>query len=197
MAAAVLLRMRRGGKQKSERGGEREAGAGGSLGPRASVEVARLREEAAEGLNPPRPHQRRVGPRVLRFLGEALRSNGRMHERLVGELGVVLTDLRMSPDLRTAFVQWSAFSGAEERAGRELSAAAGLLRRKLRRLGLKYTPQVVFRSGRLTLQQAQVEEAFARIRSMNEEDEQERSRIAGVRGEEDGRGGGGVPENNK
>jgi len=148
--------------------------------------VARLRAEAEAGDPALHPLQRRVGPRVLVGLGEALRSHGRLHERLVGDLGVAFTDLRMSTDLRKAFVQWTAFSGAEQRAGRELGAAAGLLRRKLRRLGLKHTPELVFRSGRMTVEQARVEEAFARIHAegLDGGPEEGKGPVGGGEGEE-------------
>ena len=101
-------------------------------------------------------------------LGAALR---REPGGLLHELGVTFTDVRMAPDLRKAFVRWTAFAGQEAAAERGLRRAAGGMRRAINRIArFKYTPELHFRreAGAASEERRRLEEAFARLERARE-----------------------------
>jgi ribosome-binding factor A len=91
------------------------------------------------------PSQRaeRVGRLILRELSQIVDSN-------VGDPRlslVTFTDVKMTPDLRTAHVYFSSLVGADgrEEAATALKKACGYIRRELgHRLSLRYVPQLRF-----------------------------------------------------
>ena len=107
--------------------------------------------------------QRRAARQVQEALGAALR---REPGGLLHQLGVTFTDVRMAPDLRKAFVRWTAFAGQEAAAERGLRRAAGGMRRAINRIArFKYTPELHFRreAGAASEERRRLEEAFARL----------------------------------
>ena len=76
----------------------------------------------------------------------------------------------MSPDMRRAYVLWTALPGHEERMERELARSAVPLRSAMATLvGLKHTPALHFRRSVVTEEATRMEEAWTRLDREREE----------------------------
>lgn len=83
---------------------------------------------------------------------------------LLDDSAFSLLEVRMTPDLRRAYVLWSARAGAEERSQRELARAAVPLRSAVAKLvGLKHTPELHFRCASVSNEEQQLNDAFLAI----------------------------------
>lgn len=121
-------------------------------------------------------HRARVGAAVLRALAAA---SGPRALGLDGS-ALSLTEVRMSPDLRRAYVLWGCRPGAEERCERALARAAAPLRAAVARLvGLRHTPELHFRcgsGGAAAEERGRFDEAWARLDAEREAEEEEEGR---------------------
>ena len=120
----------------------------------------------ASGRSPPAatglgltPLQVKAGAKVHRALCEALHS-GSLASRFLQGSGFSFLEVRMSPDLRRAYVRWSVMEGHEELMERELARSAVPLRSCVATLvGLKHTPELHFR--RMREGESEQEKSFA------------------------------------
>lgn len=103
-----------------------------------------------------------VASRVHAALSRALLKDAALHDSLVKQLGLSVSDVRVSPDCLKAFILYESFTGQTQPLQRELQRSVGRLRMALgRELGARHVPRLEFRLDRLSREQAALEQAFA------------------------------------
>lgn len=88
----------------------------------------------------------KVGERVRHILSELL-ARGEVHDDVVSAANIVVTEVRMTPDLRhaTAYIKPLLGAGEDEVVHALRQNTAFLQREVARRLGLKFAPKLKFR----------------------------------------------------
>jgi ribosome-binding factor A len=125
--------------------------------------MARRRASAGPGQS---QRQLRVGEGLRHVLAELL-MRGEIHDPVIAEAHLTVSEVRMTPDLRHALVFVTELGG-ELRAevSRALARAAPRLRGKVaRRLHLKYAPELSFRADTSFREAARIEALLAEERS--------------------------------
>jgi ribosome-binding factor A len=125
--------------------------------------MARRRGPAGAGQS---QRQLRVGEGLRHVLAELL-LRGEIHDPLIAEAHLTISEVRMTPDLRHALVFVTELGG-ELRAevSRALARAAPRLRGEAaRRLHLKYAPELSFRADTSFREAARIEALLAEERS--------------------------------
>jgi ribosome-binding factor A len=125
--------------------------------------MARRRASAGPGQS---QRQLRVGEGLRHVLAELL-MRGEIHDPVIAEAHLTVSEVRMTPDLRHALVFVTELGG-ELRAevSRALARAAPRLRGEVaRRLHLKYAPELSFRADTSFREAARIEALLAEERS--------------------------------
>jgi ribosome-binding factor A len=125
--------------------------------------MARRRASAGPGQS---QRQLRVGEGLRHVLAELL-MRGEIHDPVIAEAHLTVSEVRMTPDLRHAMVFVTELGG-ELRAevSRALARAAPRLRGEVaRRLHLKYAPELSFRADTSFREAARIEALLAEERS--------------------------------
>lgn len=117
-----------------------------------------------ERIWPASPRQQKVASRVIRALESALCETPFL-ETMVKQYGFCVEEVRMSPDMLTAFVLWSAHPEYELSTQKELQQRMSKLRVAMgRALKAKHVPRLEFRLNQLTASQEAVEHELKRLR---------------------------------
>ncbi|KAL0053825.1 hypothetical protein WJX82_011373 [Trebouxia sp. C0006] len=118
-----------------------------------------------EQIWPASPRQQKVASRVLRALEYAL-SEPPFLETLIKTYGVCIEEVRMSPDMLTAYVLWSGHPDCEEPAQNELQSRLSKIRVSVgKALKARHVPKLEFRLNQLTESQAAVEQELDRLKA--------------------------------
>lgn len=125
--------------------------------------MARRRAPAGPGQS---QRQLRVGEGLRHVLAELL-LRGEIHDPLIAEAHLTVSEVRMTPDLRHALVFVTELGGdLRAEVSRALARAAPRLRGEVgRRLHLKYAPELSFRADTSFREAARIEALLAEERS--------------------------------
>ncbi|KAL0034407.1 hypothetical protein WJX79_000698 [Trebouxia sp. C0005] len=118
-----------------------------------------------EQIWPASPRQQKVASRVLRALEYAL-SEPPFLESLIKTYGVCIEEVRMSPDMLTAYILWSGHPDCEEPAQHELQSRLSKIRVSVgKALKARHVPKLEFRLNQLSESQAAVEQELDRLKA--------------------------------
>ena len=84
--------------------------------------------------------------------------------------GVTLTNVKVTPDLRRAWIYFSALGDNIEEVAAGLNSARGFIRSHLaRQLGMRYVPDLEFRYDQTIEQMAEMDKLFKEIASEDDQ----------------------------
>jgi len=102
--------------------------------------------QAKRGSKPASKRQLRVGEELRHILAEIL-TRGILHDPTVADASITISEVKVSPDMRSATVYVTTLGGVNEApviAG--LNRASGVIQAELgRELTMKFTPRLAFR----------------------------------------------------
>ncbi|KAL3150598.1 hypothetical protein ABBQ32_000405 [Trebouxia sp. C0010 RCD-2024] len=113
---------------------------------------------------PASPRQQKVASRVTRAL-ELTLSQPSFLETLVKEYGLCVEEVRMSPDMLTAYVLWSAHPDCEGAAQHELQSRVSKIRASVgKALKARHVPKLEFRLNQPSESQSAVQMVLDRLK---------------------------------
>jgi len=112
--------------------------------------------------------QRHVGQKVAKVL-HILAASGKFHQVFMQNIGFTMHEVRMSGDLKVAYVRWSVYKGCPVDMENRLQANKGRLRSAVgKMLQMKHTPDLQFRRDKLKDHRRELEMA---IRELQQEED--------------------------
>ncbi|GBG86287.1 hypothetical protein CBR_g41281 [Chara braunii] len=129
--------------------------------------ITRGGEEDPAAAKQPSIRQKRVAIQIRSIICEEMERTA-LRDHLLGRCGFFVDGVRMSPDLRTAFITWTCHPQMAADAYRRVSSAASKLRSVVfQRLAMRFSPRLEFRYGGYggsTQDEQELEEAFERLK---------------------------------